>query len=437
MPGTARGAWRLGLIAIVAGLALGARPATASHQLVIGMQCDRTGPTRAIGTKWCRGYRDAIDLVNAKGGVGGHALKVVEIDHGGRVPAAMAAYEQFKREGAVLVFLYGLRETRALGRKLGEDRLPGTAPGFSPAAAGDGQRFPYLFPVAATAWSQAAAAVKYADERLRGLRGKRIAYLFADDPAGREPIPLLEALATRGGFELQTVPVPAAGADLAAEIGKARRGGAQFVIANLFGRGGAVPLRDFARAGFSLHRVVSLAWGSAETDVEAGELDVEAGRGFAAADGYSGIEFAGVGSDYPVLKEIREMYTKQGKALPPEMESPLYYNRGPFVAAVHVEAIKNALRARPDGRITGEDVKTGLERIKGLPALGGLAPPFHLTPADHEGGGWVQVWQVRNGGFVRATDWIRPYRTFVERHLKEDRNRSAGAAAAEPRRRAL
>ena len=404
---------------VLGGLVLASNPAAASREIVIGMQCDRTGPTGAVGTKWCRGYRDSIDLVNAKGGVSGYTLNVVEIDHDGKVPVAMDAYEQFKKAGAVLVFLYGMKETHALARKLGEDRVPGTAPGFSPAAAAGGTRFPYLFPIAATSWSQAAAAVKYADERLRGLRDKTIAYLFSDDPAGREPVRVLEELATRGGFEFKTFPVPGPGADVAAEIVKAQRGRAQFVITNLFGRGASSPMKDFVRAGYSLHRVVSLAWSSAETDVEAGEIDVEAARGFAGADGYSGIEFVGVGADYPVLKEIREMYQKRGQPPPREMESPLYYNRGPFVAAVHVEAIRNALRARPDGNITGEDVKNGLERIKGLPALGGLGPPLQLTPTDHEGGGWVQVWQVKNGGFVKATDWIRPYRAVVEKHIRE------------------
>jgi branched-chain amino acid transport system substrate-binding protein len=34
------------------------------------------------------------------------------------------------------------------------------------------------------------------------------------------------------------------------------------------------------------------------------------------AEGYYTMQFAGVGSDYPVLNEIREMYKKQGKPAP-------------------------------------------------------------------------------------------------------------------------
>src|SRR2546427_7486564 len=71
------------------------------------------------------------------------------------------------------------------------------------------------------------------------------------------------------------------------------------------------------------------------------------------------MQFAGVGTDYPVLKEIREMYKKGGKPAPKEMASTVYYNRGVVWAAVQVEAVRNALKAKPDGRITGEDVKKG------------------------------------------------------------------------------
>src|SRR6266513_4395741 len=68
--------------------------------------------------------------------------------------------------------------------------------------------------------------------------------------------------------------------------------------------------------------------------------------GFAVAEGYYTMQFAGVGSDYPVLNEIREMYKKEGKPVPKEMASTVFYNRGVLIAALHVEAIRNALMAK-------------------------------------------------------------------------------------------
>ncbi len=100
------------------------------------------------------------------------------------------------------------------------------------------------------------------------------------------------------------------------------------------------------------------------------------------------------------------------------MASTVYYNRGVLIAAIHVEAIRNALKARPDGKITGEDVKRGFERIKDF-TLGGLVPPLEITPTDHEGGGWVQVWQVRGGKLVRETDWFKAYPDVIQDEMKQ------------------
>ncbi len=399
------------MLGVLAALA-GAVPAAANHEIVIGLQCDRTGPTQVVGVHWCPGYHDYVALVNSKGGVEGHRIKVIEIDHEYKVPPAVESYERHKKEGAVLIGLYGTPQTYALAQKLAEDRIPGTSPGFGSAAAADGTKYPYLFPIAATYWSQAAGAVKYAGDQMKGLKGKKIAFLFYDNPAGKEPIPILEELAAREGFELRTFAVPPPGVEMGAQVlDIAQRYRADFVIAHLFGRSPSVSIKELKRVGYPLRKVVSFVWGSAEADIEAA-------GGFGVAEGYAGLQFAGVGQDYPVLNEIREMYRKQGKEPPKEMASTVYYNRGPFVAAVHLEAIRNALKARPDGRITGDDVKKGMEQIKGLP-VGALAPPLQITPADHEGGGWVQVWQVKGGRFVKATDWFKAYEDVVAKHVRQ------------------
>ena len=130
------------------------------------------------------------------------------------------------------------------------------------------------------------------------------------------------------------------------------------------------------------------------------------------------MQFAGVGQDYPVLNEIREMYKKEGKPAPKEMASSVYYNRGVFQAAVHVEAIRNALKANPNRKITGADTKLGFEKISGF-TLGGLVPPLKMSAADHEGGGLVQIWQVKGGKFVKSSEWFAAYPDVLAKHIKE------------------
>ncbi len=387
--------------------------ANASHEIVLGLQCDRTGATQTVGVVLCPGIHDYIKLVNLKGGLDGHKLKLIEIDHEYKVPQGVEAYERFKKEGAVTVFVYGTPLVYALTQKLTEDRIPGITPGFGRADSTDGQRYPFIFPIAATYWSQAGAGVKFLKAQLGGnLKGKKIAYIFFDNPAGREPIPVLEDLAKLEGFELKTFAVPPPGVEMGAQVlDIAQRYRADFVLAHLFGRSPSVSIKEFKRAGYPLRKVLSFVWGAAEADVEAA-------GGFGVAEGYHGMEFAGVGSDFPVLNEIRDMYKKEGKEPPKEMASTVYYNRGVLNAALQVEAIRNAVKAKPDGKITGVDVKNGFEKIKGF-TLGGLVPPLEISPNDHEGGGWVQIYQVKGGKWVKVTDWDKGYQDVVAKHVKE------------------
>ena len=145
----------------------GVGPTEASHEIVVGLQCDRTGATQVVGVNLCPGYHDYVALVNSKGGIEGHRIRAIEIDHEYKVPPAVESYERMKKDGAVLIGLYGTPQTYALTQKLTEDKIPGTSPGFGRADATDGTRYPYIFPIAATYWSQGAAAVDFAKKHLK------------------------------------------------------------------------------------------------------------------------------------------------------------------------------------------------------------------------------------------------------------------------------
>jgi branched-chain amino acid transport system substrate-binding protein len=99
-------------------------------------------------------------------------------------------------------------------------------------------------------------------------------------------------------------------------------------------------------------------------------------------------------------------------------ENTVYYNRGLLQAAVHVEAIRRALKANGGKQPTGDDIKKGLESISDF-SLGGLVPPLKVTATDHEGGGWVQIFQVKGGKFVKETDWIHAYPEVVTAAVKD------------------
>src|SRR5438309_10677520 len=201
------GSIRAMLIVLAIGAALWCAGSAKAQQkeVMIGMQCDRTGATQITGVVLCPAMHDYYNLVNAGGGVEGYKIKVDEIDNEYKVPAAVEAYQRHKQAGAVLMTLYGTPMTVALNQRLEEDKMPTTSPGFGISAAADGKRFPYLFPVAATYWSQSAAAIQFIKDKMGGsLNGKKIAYVYYDNPAGHEPMPILEDLQKMEGFELRS-----------------------------------------------------------------------------------------------------------------------------------------------------------------------------------------------------------------------------------------
>ena len=308
--------------------------------------------------------------------------------------------------------LYGTPQVQALNQKLEEDKIPSTSPGFGISASADGKRFPYLFPVAATYWSQGAAAIKFIKDKIGDLKGKKIAYVFYDNPAGREPVPILEDLQKTEGYELRTFAVPPPGVEMGAQVlDITQRYRPDFIIDHLFGRSPSVAIKEYKRAGFPLTKVIGLVWASAEADIDAA-------GGWQVAEGYHTMQFAGAGDDFPVRQDIKAMYKAQGKEPPKEMDDTVIYNRGLLVAALHVEAIRNAIKANGGKQPTGEDVKKGFEAIQDF-SLGGLVPPLKVNATDHEGGGFVQIFQVKGGKFVKQTEWFRGYPDVVAATVKK------------------
>jgi len=118
-----------------------------------------------------------------------------------------------------------------------------------------------------------------------------------------------------------------------------------------------------------------------------------------------------VGADYDIIREIKQMYADEGKPPPKAMKISVYYNRGVMWAAVHARAIQLAVK-KHGPNITSRQVKEGMESIRDFD-LGGFLPALNITPEDHEGGGYVQVWQVKGGKWVPASKWFRGYRKLV------------------------
>ena len=57
-------------------------------------------------------------------------------------------------------------------------------------------------------------------------------------------------------------------------------------------------------------------------------------------------------------------------------------------------------------------MKKGFAQINDF-TLGGPVPPLKITPPITKAAGWVQIFQVHDGRFVKETDWCRGYPEVV------------------------
>jgi len=401
--------WLVRCLVLVCVVGAGSVVSAVAEDIVIGGQCDRTGPTKPIGIQFCQGILDYVKLVNKQGGVNGHTLRYIEVEHGYKVDRGVEAYERLKRDGAVAVFDYGTPIVYALTPRHMADNIPGLTPGFGRADATDGARYPYIFPMAASYWSQIGAVMQYLKDTGGAKQGTKIAYLFYDNPSGREPLPVFHRICALEGYECREFAVPAPGVEMASQVlDITRRMRADWVVGHLFGNAPAVSMKEFTKNGFPLDRVVSLVAGGGEEDMKVAGWDT--------AQGYLGIHAADVGRDFPVIQDLITLYQAEHQDVP-EYVGWVYYNGGVVAAALMVEGIRLAIE-QEGVPVTGEKVKRGYERIKAF-TLGGLLPPLTLTPEDHEGGGWVRLYQTKGAQLVPVTAWFRGYREIVLDEVKK------------------
>ena len=126
---------------VTAGLWLAGGAAAQQKEILIGSQCDRTGPTQLVGTIFCPAVQDYVNLVNAQGGVDGYKVVINELDNNYQVPSAIEEYERHRQQGMVSTLIWGTPQAEALNPRLEKDHIPGTSPGFGSAAAANGAKY--------------------------------------------------------------------------------------------------------------------------------------------------------------------------------------------------------------------------------------------------------------------------------------------------------
>lgn len=411
---------RSALIAVLAGLA-GTIPAQAQDNSqfmpIVGY---RVGQFASVGSGFYGGLIDYFSMINERdGGINGVKISWEECETEYNNARGAECYERLKAKGptgATMVQPMSTGVVYSILDRATADKIPLVTIGYGRTDTSDGRVFPYAFPMITNYWSQTTAIIKFMGQRLGGmdkLRGKKIAHVYHDSAFGKEPIPLLQELAKKYGFELLLMPVAPPGSDQQAQWQMVRHENPDFALLWAAGVMAPTAIRTAAKVGYPREKVIGIWWSGSEEDV------IPAG---AAAKGYISASYSVTGANFPVVQDVVKYVYKRNKGNLEDKSriGTVYFNRGIVGGLVAVEAVRIAQEKFGKGKpVTGEQVRWALEHLKldnaRLKQLGaeGFMPPTTLSCADHEGSGMVKFQQWDGKQWKTITDWIAPEKELV------------------------
>ncbi|WP_435312417.1 ABC transporter substrate-binding protein [Primorskyibacter sedentarius] len=394
---------RLAAAAVVA--SLGASAAFAEGLYAPNLSY-RTGPFAATGIPLMNGQADYMSMLNARdGGIGGAIIDFEECETGYSTEKGVECYEKTKGK-AIVTQPWSTGITLQVLPKTNVDEIPILAPGYGFSPMADGKVFQWAFNTPSGYWDAADMILQYIEGQ-GSLDGKKIAFLHLDHPYGKEPLPLLEAMAEQKGFEL--VPIPVGLKEMqnqSAQWLQIRRERPDYVVMWGWGAMNAGAITEAVKTKFPMENMLGVWWAGHDADLK---IVGENGKG------YKSISWSFPNPDAPVMADIKKHVVEAGNTQSNEEEmSGVFYSRGIIISAILAEGITAAQAEFGTPQITASQLRWGLENInmteERIAELGldGMVPPFATSCSNHTGhsGGWMLEWD--GAKFVKVSDHLSP-----------------------------
>lgn len=391
-------------------------PVAAQDTVYVPLLTYRTGPFAGSGVHIANGMRDYLEMLNQRdGGIGGAKIIIEECETGYDTKKGVECYESVKSKNPVVVNPYSTGITLQIIPKAAVDKIPVLSMAYGLSASADGENFPWIFNPPATYWDGASVFVKHVAAVEGGfdkLKGKTLGLLHLDAPFGKEPIPVLEAMAKQYGFNLKLYPVPAAQMQNQGSQWLAiRRDRVDWIYNQGWGAMNPTAVKEAIKNGFPIDKLVGVWWAGGDDDARAGE---------AQAKGYKTLNFHNTGNSFPVMQDIlKHVFDKNLSQAKREQVGENLYNRGVYNSMLIAEAVRTAQKITGKKAVKGEDVRRGFEalnlteaRLKEI-GMEGFANPVKLSCADHNGHNKVFVSQWDGSKYVKASDWMDPIKELV------------------------
>jgi branched-chain amino acid transport system substrate-binding protein len=404
-------------LAVVTAAGAAVTTAQAEDGIYVPLFTYRTGPFAGSGIPIANGMADYLNMLNERdGGIGGAKLIIEECETGYDTKKGVECYDTVKGKNPAVINPYSTGITLQLIPKAAVDKIPILSMAYGLSASADGNLFPWIFNPPATYWDGASAFVRHVADTEGGfdkLKGKTIGLVHLDAPYGKEPIPLLQALAQDYGFNLKLYPVPAAQMQNQSSLWlDVRRDKPDWIYLQGWGAMNPTAIKEAAKIGFPMNRLVGVWWSGNDDDARpAGEE----------AKGYSSLDLNAVGSNFPVIRDILKYVVDKGKSqlTSKDKVGENFYNRAVWNSVLIAEAIRTAQQLTGKKLVNGEDVRRGFEglnittaRLKEL-GLEGFASPVKLSCADHNGHGGISLVQWDGTKWNTVSSSVEPIKDKV------------------------
>lgn len=365
--------------------------------IFVGNLYDMTGPTSAVGKFAGQGKIDALEYINANGGINGKKMRLEHFDYAYKAPQAIAVYKKWQQQGVTVIQGWGTADTEALIGFVSKDKIPYLSLSFSghltdPTGKGANTKkaAPYNFFVGPSYSDGVRALIQWAaaDWKQKGHSGKP-SYLHMGDnhPYPNAPKVAGYDYAKELGFEiLPALTYSLRPGDFKTQCLSLKESGAHYTFLANTGGSNTALLRACHTVGVKTQYIINI-WGMDENTMKA----VGAG-----ANGVAWVMSTASWNDpvagMKLVKEVSKMSDASGK-----LYRPVHYIRG----LCHPFYMKEALEwADKNGGITGPNIKKGFyQKQNWVPkGLEGVCGPSSWSALDHRGQVVIPIYQATISG---------------------------------------
>ncbi|GJL99425.1 MAG: branched-chain amino acid ABC transporter substrate-binding protein [Methyloligella sp.] len=384
------------IVKLAAGVAVASLGVTTAKadSIFVGNLVDYTGPTAFVGKHYGPGIKDALDYINANGGISGTKIEYEQVDYAYKVPAAIATYKRWKsRKKMVALQGWGTGDTEALITFVAKDKVPVWSASYSghltdPTGKNPKTKkpAPYNFFYGPSYTDGCRALVQWAasDAKAKGIKDPKFVHTGDNHPYPNAPKEGCALYAKELGFKvLSPIVVPLKPGDFKAQCLTIKESGAQYAwIGNL---GGSVIslLKSCNTVGTDVTYIANVWAGDHLTIKASGAKDFR----FPSASPFWDSKAKGMG----LIRKIHAAGSYDKSITPTH-----HYVR----AICSVYYMKEAMEwAKANGGLTGENIKKGMYVKKDWVPVGleEVCLPSTWSATDHRG---TTVVSINKGSLI-------------------------------------